>query len=913
MKRIVKQDPYFEKQPSLSFVEDLKKPLHSKKPKGYGTREIQKDEIDARGLYIDTLYPDDPEGLLETIYRDFNHFIKLYGIMGNHFPIYLKKGETECFEAFNVYITTDCITITANDTEGIRRGIIYLEDELRRRENAFLVPGEISRKPKIHTRITRCFFSPINRPPKNGDELSDHIDYYPDEYLNRLMHDGANGVWIYTRFSDILPSSVIKENGQDYETKIEKLNQVINKCAKYGIGVYLFAIEPITLTPEQLIKYPEMAGHIFEYDGGGGKKAHSATVCPFSEESKKFCFEAGAKLLELAPKLAGYIDITVGERYSSCANGPSTHPVIHPIVRPCPRCSQRKVGYVLSEMVEALCSGFRSINPKFKVISWTYGHGKWDYEDICDYVKTAPKDAMLMQNFEDRGYGEQLDKVRLCLDYWLSYIGPSEMFEITAKQAQKSQKHMFAKMQVCCSHEIASVPYVPVPGILFKKYAAAYALDVEGIVQCWYFGNYPSLMSKAAGELSFMESFDKEDEFLRSLAAIYWGDSRAENVVRAWKEFENSYVQYPMNIMFSYYGPMHDGVVWKLALKPKNFSLPRSWQTMDPADGDRIGECILNNHTLQETHVLLEQMCKHWKTGVSILSQIDINCAEAKEQMSVAQAISILFSSGRNIVNFYRLREHLGLKEGEAKTILDAMRTIVEQEIENSCRMIQLWREDIRLGYHSEGEGYKFFPEKLQDRIDHLVTLLSTEFMEVSERIDKKLPPLEYYEGIEENNEIKSYSLSMSDLAQATWEEIGEASGSKFRMSYDDERLYIELFSNLRENFILSPEFRLLWPNADIVIEADGVSYLTSSGTTFFGLFKERGEEELKKYNIHALSDSNTHLVVSIKRSDIGLELIRPFKMKVTAGEISWCREQNPIYTLGKEKTSPGDFGWIIP
>ncbi|MBR1969783.1 MAG: hypothetical protein IKA17_05465 [Clostridia bacterium] len=913
MKRLIKKDPFFENQPPLAFVDELKKPLHSEKPAGYGEREIEKNEIDARGLYLAELFCDDPDGLLETIYNDFNKFIKIYEIGGNRFPIFLKKEETDCFEAYKINISDDNITISANDTEGIRRGLIYLEDELRRRENAFLLPGETYRKPKIHTRITRCFFSPINRPPKNGDELSDNIDYYPDEYLNRIMHDGANGVWIYTHFSDLIPSSIIKEYGNGYEARIAKLNRVIDKCAKYGIGVYLFAIEPFSLSPEELEKYPFLAGDIFEFNCGGGKKARGATVCPNSEEVKKFCYELGYKLLELAPKLTGFLDITAGERYSHCANGPSKHPVIHPIVRPCPRCSQEKKGHVLSSAVEAICSGFRAKNPDFKVISWTYGHASWDINDVVDYVKTAPADAMLMQNFEDGGYGEQLGKLRRCIDYWLSYIGPSEMFETTAKQALESNKHMFAKMQVCCSHEIASVPYVPVPGILFKKYSRACALNVEGIVQCWYFGNYPSLMSKAAGELAFMNGGDNEYDFLKSLAGIYWGNSKAESVARAWKEFESAYTHYPMTIMFSYYGPMHDSVVWKLALKPKNFSLPRTWQTADPSDGDRIGECILNSHSLEEILTLTEEMYKRWEIGTKFLETIDSNGIESKEQKSVASAINLLFKSGHNVIAFYKLREDLGLQKGDARKILEDMKRIVEEEIENSRQMITLWNNDIRLGYHSEGEGYKFFPEKLEDRIEQLSNLLATEFVEVATRIENGLSPLEYYDGIEDNEDLKRYSLLNTNIENATWEVINTVIGSKFRMAYDDSNLYIELQSNEKENFVLTPEFRLLWPDAEIFINPNGTPELTSDGLHFFGLFDEKIAKELGKYQITVLTNKGTHLLVTIRRSDVGLETIRPFKMKITAGETLWCREEKPVYFLGKSKISPGDFGWILP
>lgn len=913
MKRITKTDPYFENQPPLAFVDDLKKPLHSEKPAGYGEREITEKEIDARGLYLAELFCDDPDGLLETIYNDFNKFLKIYEIGGNRFPVFLKKEETDCFEAYKINVSDDNITISANDTEGIRRGLIYLEDELRRRENAFLLPGETYRKPKIHTRITRCFFSPINRAPKYLDELSDDIDYYPDEYLNRIMHDGANGIWIYTHFFELIPSSIIKEFGKGHEVRIAKLNRVIDKCAKYGIGVYLFAIEPFSLSPEELEKYPSLAGDIFEYDCGGGKKARGATICPNSEDAKKFCFELGYKLLELAPKLAGFLDITAGEQYSHCANGPSKHPVIHPIVRPCPRCSQEKKGHVLSSAVEAICSGFRAKNPDFKVISWTYGHSNWDMNDIVDYIRTSPKDAILMQNFADGGYGEQLGKLRRCIDYWLSYIGPSEIFETTAKEARELNKRMFAKMQVCCSHEIASVPYIPVPGLLFKKYSKACALNVEGILQCWYFGNYPSLMSKAAGELAFMSDDDNEDDFLKELAGIYWGNSKAESIAAVWKQFEKSYIQYPMTTMFSYYGPMHDSVVWKLALKPKNFSLPRSWKTVDPSDGDRIGECIFNSHTLEEILTLTEGMNKDWEAGIKLLDAIGNNSDESEEQKSVANAINVLFRSGYNIVAFYKLREDLGLQKGDAKKILEDMKRIVEEEIENSRHMITLWNNDIRLGYHSEGEGYKFFPEKLEDRIDYLTNLLATEFEEVATRIENGQSPLEYYDGIEDNEDLKRYSLLNTNIENAAWEDINTDLGSKFRMAYDESNLYIELQSNTKENFSLIPEFRLFWPEAEIFINHDGTSELSIDAIRFSGLFKDGLTRELEKYQITPLDGEGTHMLVTISRSDVGLETIRPFKMKITAGETLWCREEKPVYFLGKSKISPGDFGWILP
>lgn len=115
------------------------------------------------------------------------------------------------------------------------------------------------------------------------------------------------------------------------------------------------------------------------------------------------------------------------------------------------------------------------------------------------------------------------------------------------------------------------------------------------------------------------------------------------------------------------------------------------------------------------------------------------------------------------------------------------MKELTELEIKNSEKMIPLCENDARLGYHSEGEGYKFFPEKLRDRISQLKELLETEFPEVGERAAKGLSPLEYYDGVEEDPEIKVYRMKKGSLSSAKREPIDAESGSFFKMSYDDK------------------------------------------------------------------------------------------------------------------------------
>jgi hypothetical protein len=100
------------------------------------------------------------------------------------------------------------------------------------------------------------------------------------------------------------------------------------------------------------------------------------------------------------------------------------------------------------------------------------------------------------------------------------------------------------------------------------------------------------------------------------------------------------------------------------------------------------------------------------------------------------------------------------------------MEAIVQEQIRQSRAMIPLCQADGRLGYHSEGEGYKFFPEKLTDRIGQLEELFETEFPAVRKRIEAGESPLPYYDGVEDWPELKRYTMRKGSLTDALWEAI---------------------------------------------------------------------------------------------------------------------------------------------
>ena len=194
-------------QPSIDewkFIDQLKAPLHT--PFIWRRTRKGRNEVDLRkGVSLAWQFSD-PAGRLDTACDDFNRFLVAAGIPSGAYPIITAHTNTECDEEYLIEIHEGACLLRAQDTEGIRRALVALEDRITSTGGPFLPYGTIHRKPFIRTRITRCFFGPLKRPPLQRDELLDDINYYPDEYLNRLAHEGINALWLSISFRDLCPS-----------------------------------------------------------------------------------------------------------------------------------------------------------------------------------------------------------------------------------------------------------------------------------------------------------------------------------------------------------------------------------------------------------------------------------------------------------------------------------------------------------------------------------------------------------------------------------------------------------------------------------------------------------------------------------------------------------------------------------
>lgn len=577
--------------------------------------------------------------------------------------------------------------------------------------------GGTGREPWLKTRISRCFFSPINRPPFNRDELMDDVDYYPEPYLERLAREGVNGLWLTVRWRDLAETSFTRRS-PDAERRLAKLRRTVDRCLRHGIKTYAFFIEPIFAVEGDVLlrEHPELFGESCE---------GCRVMCPSRPDVRRYIEESVKDIFIQVPRLGGAISISHGERPTTCLSWISARDGSRRVK--CPLCDALEPWQLHNQLAGSIVRGIRAAGSDASYISWFYQPDVASKRDgwVAECARHLPDGVVLQYNFESGVAREQLGKTRHGGDYWLSCAGPSDSFRAVAQAGCGSGARIGAKIQACSSHEMATLPYVPVPGLLYRKYREMRRLGVTEVMQCWYFGNYPGVMNRAAGELAFEDFSDGEDAFLKRLAALYWG-SDSELVARMWKKLSDAYGEYPLSNNMQYYGPFAAGVAWPLRPDIDLAPLARTWKPLDRPSGDLIGEC-LENHTLEEARQLSARM-----VAASRLPEIEALSGrwegnrERILDLGVMKALSLHFRAAYDAFDFYSARAEAVFASRDEKNpskalaAIDRMSDAIAREESVTRELLPLAEADSRLGFHSEAETRLYDPARLQWRLGKL-------------------------------------------------------------------------------------------------------------------------------------------------------------------------------------------------
>jgi hypothetical protein len=262
----------------------------------------------------------------------------------------------------------------------------------------------------------------------------------------------------------------------------------------------------------------------------------------------------------------------------------------------------------------------------------------------------------------------------------------------------------------------------------------------------------------------------------------------------------------------------------------------------------------------------------------------------------------------------------------------------VEQERKGGEELIELCRRDSRLGFHSEAEGYKYFPEKIRWRMNQLRGLLDTEIPALQREIQADTDVFAEYTGRTPTGPA-AHSLYCADIAQRVkktpgdlpgglvWQTCSAPAGDKtngretrWASCHDREAFYLlfdctdaDAASAKASSLVLTVEPRRLWPCVHFSISASGAETAWP--------FYLRHQLLVCDFETHLQAEKNGWqgwMRVPFVALGIDPASSRPLRINVrrTAlghAEQAWiARHPWPCNRLLLGNDNPADLGWLF-
>lgn len=714
-------------EPRHAFREELAAPLHDRLLRREGA-VAPEGAVEVTAAWAVAL----PEGAGEqvrTAVEDFGRFMEVgMGVAGWKAASRGAEAIRLCLaaglapEGYRLEVAAEGVTITAADESGLQYGLYELEERMQEAGGPWLEPGVVERAPFLETRILRSFFSPFYI-----NELLDDVDYYPEEYLNKLAHHRINGVWMHVVLKDAVPSAIFPEFGPDSEKMLTKLRAVMAKAARYGIKVYLYFNEPRGLkdTDPFWEAHPEVQGA-----PSRGWFAQTCSMCTSTPSTLEWLTEATQRLFTEAPGLGGAFLITASEHQTNCfshvGRGTGCEEDTHFAAQVnCPRCAQRKPEDVVDEVVAAIEKGMHAAAPEAKVIVWDWSWSMLWGEDTTDrIIRGLPDNCILMCDYERGDEKTILGKTIWMDEYALSLVGPSKRMRRCEAEARKRGLPIYVKLQFLATHELADVPWTPMPNIVYDKFAGMQRHGVTGMLGCWIMGNYPGMITDLAGQVYFGAGPEHRRERLAGLARRYFGGEAAEDVQRAWEWFARAWDYYPFYIPLLYNGPHVEGPAFPWFLEPIHKPFPPNYMA-NTEPGDNGLYQILDGEVLW-FDACLNEILGNWAEGIrameAALAKLAAPTREQQREYGLVRCCYHQMATMRNTMRFYVEREALLRSEKieERRAILRRLQGYLREEIENAEACLPFVQADSRLGWHSEVFDCQFTPERIEARVASL-------------------------------------------------------------------------------------------------------------------------------------------------------------------------------------------------
>ncbi|OQA86037.1 MAG: hypothetical protein BWY31_01538 [Lentisphaerae bacterium ADurb.Bin242] len=548
------------------------------------------------------------------------------------------------------------------------------------------------------------------------DECRTAVETYTDGELARIRSSGFNAIWIHAQINHLVKTSVFSDLGDSAEELQSGVDRLIKRAAGHGIGVYLYMQIPRGLPREHPLwkNHPECAGMPDMFEDEKGEPVIMLPMCVSVPKVRDYLGEAARELARKIPGMAGVILITAAEYVSHChGRGGRVVPDgarWKTVPVDCPRCSKRTPAETVSEMIRVVSEGIHGISPEADVIVWNWSWTLFEESPCLGMIRSLPGDILLLADFERGGKSRFMGKEIIVNEYSLSYAGPSEQFQAVYSAVRARGMKMIAKLQLGTTHELATVPNLPLIGSIREKAIRLLSLDLEGFMGCWNFGNMPSANIEAFHY--FLKNPEKRTE---DFASVYFPGCRANRVAKAWQRFADAMKFYPFNNAWLYFGPTNFSPALPFEPGPvSKLAAGRSWLP-EPVRGDDISKAFAF-YSPAEVIRALEKLTGLWDNASELLREGLASSASvhAKEELSDALACGCLFRSALNFVRSYQLKSRW------RETDLEPWREVALSELDNLKKLLPVAEQDSRVGYHIEAHERLFTPCQIRKKIEKL-------------------------------------------------------------------------------------------------------------------------------------------------------------------------------------------------
>jgi hypothetical protein len=552
-----------------------------------------------------------------------------------------------------------------------------------------------------------------------GDEILSVLETHTAQRLKTISEAGFNGIWLRGRLRELAPGSLFQNYVNDVEQRIKSLKKLVKRASDYNLGVWLFFTEPLGLPCSHPFwkEKPELIGQktkILDEEPG-------YSLCSSTPEVQSYLREGFREIFSVTEP-AGVILITSSEQINNCWAHVLSDPKNYPCPEKfwaakchCPRCSERSPAEVISEVVNLVHAGVNESSHPGKVVAWDWSwnmHCKPPYKPISDRINP---DVILMGDFERGLHVKRLGKERIMEEYSLVCPGPSKRFKSKVKSYAK-EREIFAKLQINTTHELATVPNLPLVVSLFRKFKYMNDNGVTGTMASWNFALFPDTLNVyAVNKWAKLRKNTDERSALLKLAQDYFeADKRlAEKIVDCWYGFKRAAQNYPVDgYIFLYWSPINYALAYPLKDEFENKPMGPSWE--GHKWGDRL-EDTLGIYSMSEMVKLLCKLSCSWQKVQgkyqAALKDCD-NSERSQKELAAAGVAGCIFRSTYNIYLWYHLKKNKCGQAGEEAVIAD--------EIENLQNALSYIGDDERFGYHQEPQIYIFDKKMIQSKLDNL-------------------------------------------------------------------------------------------------------------------------------------------------------------------------------------------------